>query len=90
MRSLTFDYSRLGILFSTVDFICTYLQDINIIMSQEKRIKSAPIHEILPQEILVKILKKLEFKSVILAGRVCKYWNRIIVGFELIEAASSK
>ena len=59
-------------------------------MSQEKRIKSAPIHEILPQEILVKIFKKLGLKSVTLAGSVCKYWNRIIAGFELIEEVSSK
>ena len=58
-------------------------------MNKEKRIKLAPIHEILPQEIIVMILKNLGFKSVTISRRVCHYWNRIIVDFQLAEAASS-
>ena len=59
-------------------------------MNKEKRIKLAPIHEILPQEIFVMILKNLGFKSVTISRRVCHFWNRIIIDFQLTEAASRK
>ena len=58
-------------------------------MQQEKRIQLTSIHAILPQEIFVMILKKLGFKSVTISRRVCHYWNRIIVDFQLTEVASS-
>ena len=58
-------------------------------MQQEKRIKLTSIHAILPQEIFVMVLKKLGFKSATISRRVCHYWNRIIVDFQLAEAASS-
>ena len=61
-----------------------------IIMSREKKIKFASIHAILPREIFVMILKYLGFKSITISRRVCHYWNKTIVDFQLIEAASSK
>ena len=59
-------------------------------MLQEKRIQLTSIHAILPQEIFVMILKNLGFKSITICRRVCHYWNRIIVDFQLTEVASSK
>ena len=59
-------------------------------MLQEKRIQLTSIQAILPQEIFVMILKNLGFKSITICRRVCHYWNRIIVDFQLTEVASSK
>ena len=48
------------------------------------------INQILPNEILKKILEKLNFKSLYFAMQTCKSWRDIIQEFELVKAASSK
>ena len=49
-----------------------------------------PINKILPSEMLVKILEKLDIKSILLAKQTCMHWRDIINEFELVEKASSK
>ena len=44
----------------------------------------------LPTEMLKKILEKLDYKSLCFAMQTCKRWKEIILGFQLIEQASSK
>ena len=59
-------------------------------MAKAKKLKIAPIHEILPQEIFVLILKKLGYKSVINARSTCYQWNRIIDDFKIVKIVLSK
>ena len=54
-------------------------------MSQVKRIKLSTIHEILPDEIFVMILKKLDYKSLTISRGTCKKWRTVIDGFELLS-----
>ena len=51
---------------------------------------SKEIHEILPTEIFVNILKRLDFKSIVNAKRTCKNWKKIIEDFKLVEEVSMK
>ena len=51
---------------------------------------TSTIHEFLPVEVFVNILKKLDFKSVVAAKRICKRWKEVIEEFRLVEMASSK
>ena len=55
-----------------------------------KTMKLAAIHEILPKEIFVMILKKLRYKSINVAIGTCKYWKKVIEDFNLVEIASRK
>ena len=48
------------------------------------------IHEFLPLEVFVNILKKLDFKSIVVAKRICKRWKEVIEEFGLVEMVSSK
>ena len=48
------------------------------------------INKVLPSEMLVKILKKLDLKSLSFAKQTCMRWRDIIHEFELVEKASSK
>ena len=50
-----------------------------------KEIKFVAIHEILPQEIFVKILKKIDYKSLAISRDTCTSWRNIIDGFELLS-----
>ena len=59
-------------------------------MAENKVLDSPKIHEVLPTEVFVNILKKLEYKSITNAKRTCKEWKKIIEDFKLVEAASSK
>ena len=50
-----------------------------------KELKLAAIHEIIPEEIFVMILKKLDFKSLAMARGTCTEWRNVIDGFELLS-----
>ena len=52
---------------------------------KSKKLKLAAIHEIIPEEIFVMILKKLDFKSMALARGTCTEWRNVIDGFELLS-----
>ena len=45
------------------------------------------INEVLPPELLKKLLKNLDIKSLISAIQSCKYWKEIIKAFELKKKA---
>ena len=47
--------------------------------------KLVVIHEILPEEIFVMILKMLDFKNLAMARGICSRWRKIINGFELLS-----
>ena len=59
-------------------------------MALAKKFKIAPIHEILPQEILVMILKKLGYDSISVARSTCQNWRKVIDDFKLMKTAASK
>ena len=75
--------------FLAVSFSQLDRQDIDLqfakMVSSSKRLKLAVIHEILPEEIIVFIFKKLDYRSMLQAQRVCKKWNEIINGFGLFN-----
>ena len=48
------------------------------------------IHELLPTEIFVMILKKLGYKSLCNASLTCKKWKKIIHDFGLMNPALGK
>ena len=45
---------------------------------EAKKLKLATIHEIIPEEIFVMILKKLDFKSLTMVWDVCTSWRKVI------------
>ena len=55
-------------------------------MVEAKRLKRSPIHDTLPTEIFVKILKMLGFKSIKIALATCKRWKQSINDFKIVEA----
>ena len=55
--------------------------------NKSKKLKLAAIHEILPTEILVIILKKLGYKSVSFARLTCKKLKKVIDDFGLAKDA---
>ena len=54
-------------------------------MNSSKKLRLAVIHQFLPEEIVVLIFKKLDYKSMLQAQGVCKKWNQIITGFGLLN-----
>lgn len=48
------------------------------------------INQVLPIEILRKVLQYLDFKSLYTAKQVCKQWKEAIDWFELLKEATSK
>ena len=48
------------------------------------------IHEVLPNEIFIMILKKLSYSSINISRETCKHWKDIIDRFELVEAVMRK
>ena len=58
--------------------------------SVAKELELALIHEILPTEIFVMILKKMGFKSLGNAKLTCREWRNVIHSFGLREAAIGK
>ena len=50
-----------------------------------KKLRIALIHEIVPEEIMVLILKKLDYQTLICADEVCGKWSQIIVKYNLFN-----
>ena len=59
-------------------------------MANRKRLKLSVIHDILPQEIIVMVFKKLGCKSLSAARDSCKHWRKVIDDFNLLEPVSSE
>ena len=54
------------------------------------KLKITDINQVLPTEILRKILQRLDIPSLCVARQTCKCWKGVIDGFELVEEACSK
>ena len=54
---------------------------------QEDKVNKVPA---LPKEMLVRIFKELDYKTVCLARRTCKFWKDVIDKFEILQFASCK
>ena len=59
-------------------------------MAEENPLRLAVIHDTLPTEIFVKILKLLDFNDILLVRGTCKEWKRTIDVFKLVKEAASK
>ena len=66
------------------------LTSVSLDMAEIIAIDLSLINKVLPTEILKKILKYLDHKTLALAKETCKRWNEIINGFELLEQAMSE
>ena len=49
-----------------------------------------PINQVLPTEMLKKILENLDYKSLLSAKKTCRLWKDIIVEFAFEKQASGK
>ena len=54
------------------------------------KLEITDINQVLPTEILRKILQRLDIPSLCSARQTCKRWKDVIDGFELVEEACSK
>ena len=54
-------------------------------MMFNKRLKISCINEILPDEIMILILKKLNYKNLSYVRSTCRRWKDIIHGFDLLK-----
>ena len=59
-------------------------------MFEKLKMASKLIHELLPAEMFVMILKKLGYKSLCNASLTCKKWKKIIYDFKLAKPALGK
>ena len=59
-------------------------------MAEENPIRLSVIHETLPTEIFVKILKLLDFREILLVRMTCRDWKLIIDIFNLVKEAARK
>ena len=50
-----------------------------------KKLRFAMIHQIIPEEIMVLILKKLDYQGLAIAHKVCVKWRELIHGFDLFN-----
>ena len=48
------------------------------------------INQVLPTEMLKKILEKLDYKNLLSAKKTCRHWKNIIVEFDFEKKASGK
>ena len=59
-------------------------------MTEAKRIRLSPIHDILPPEIVEKVLKILNFNDINQARLICRKWRDIIDNGNLVTKAKGK
>ena len=58
--------------------------------SKRPKLDIESINQVLPTEILRKILQKLDIKKLCMAREICKRWKAIIDGFQLVEEAAGR
>ena len=64
--------------------------DSGVSLSKKAKLEIPEINQVLPTEILRKILQWLDIRSLCVARQTCKRWKDVIDGFELVEEACSK
>ena len=62
----------------------------NLLGHKQSGYNESKIIQILPTELMKKILENLDYKSLGFVKQTCKRWKEIIVGFKLQKRASSK
>ena len=62
----------------------------DVLLAEMSKLEITEINQVLPTEILRKILQRLDIPSLCSARQTCKRWKEIIDGFELVEEACSK
>ena len=62
----------------------------DVLIAEMSKLEITEINQVLPTEILRKILQRLNIPSLCVARQTCKRWKEIIDGFELVEEACSK
>ena len=62
----------------------------DVLLAGLSKLEITEINQVLPTEILMKILQRLDIPSLCVARQTCKRWKEIIDGFELVEEACSK
>ena len=64
--------------------------DSGVSSSKKAKLDIPDINQVLPTEILRKILQRLDIPGLCVARQTCKRWKCVIDGFELVEEACSK
>ena len=64
--------------------------DSGVSSSKKAKLDIPEINQVLPTEILRKILQWLDIPGLCVARQTCKRWKDVIDGFELVEEACSK
>ena len=59
-------------------------------MAEARRMKLSAINDILPPEIIEKVLKLLNYKDTNKARLICQRWRQIIDNGKLVKKASGK
>ena len=59
-------------------------------MAEERRMKLSAINDILPPEIIEKVLKLLNYKDTNQGRLICRKWRQIIDNGKLVKKASGK
>ena len=62
----------------------------DVLLAEMPKLEITEINQVLPTEILRKILQRLDIPSLCVARQTCKRWKEIIDGFELVEEECSK
>ena len=75
---------------SLAGFKRKWIPDILTNINQAKNMRLSLIHNILPPEMMEKILKLLNFKDIYQVQLTCRRWNEIIVKGNLLKKASGK
>ena len=59
-------------------------------MAEARRMELSAINDILPTEIIEKVIKLLNYKDVNQARLICRKWRQIIDNGKLVKKASGK
>ena len=62
----------------------------DVLIAEMSKLEITDMNQVLPTEILRKILKRLDIPNLCVARQTCKRWKGVIDGFELVEEACSK
>ena len=62
----------------------------DVLIAEMSKLEITEINQVLPTEILRKILQRLDIPGLCNAIQTCKRWKGVIDGFGLVEEACSK
>ena len=62
----------------------------DVLIAEMSKLEITDMNQVLPTEILRKILQRLDIPSLCVARQTCKRWKGVIDGFDLVKEACSK